>query len=76
MNEVSIALSKYKSEILNFNEKDHETQCWSIYKFLFDRERIWEGVIVVSKVSNEVERAFVFCSQLAIIEKSEVFNTI
>ena len=76
MDEVSFASSKYKSEILNYNEKDNETQCWSMDKFLFDRERIWEGVEVVSKVSNEEERVIVFCSQLAIIEKSDAFNTI
>ena len=76
MDEVSFASSKYKSEILNYKEKDNETQCWSMDKFLFDRERIWEGVEVVSKVSNEEERVIVFCSQLAIIEKSDAFNTI
>ena len=76
MDEVSFASSKYKSEILNYNEKDNETQCWSMDKFLFDRERIWEEVEVVSKVSNEEERVIVFCSQLAIIEKSDAFNTI
>ena len=50
MDEVSFASSKYKSEILNYNEKDNETQCWSIDKFLFDRERIWKGVEVVAKL--------------------------
>ena len=58
MDEVSFASSKYKSEILNYNEKDDETQCWSIDKFLFDRERIWKGVEVVAKL---VMKKNVFC---------------